>query len=191
MMDNISVSVSQLETGDEAPLCEPKPLSNKERRMLKRQQLVLDRPRETVKKQKIAEDIVASTQTSVQSTSSSLRKLLILDVNKVLIYRNNKCSNYLPRPFVIEFLKEMSTHFQLAVWTSVKKSTAKRLMSNLFRSEGINLLFTWYQPRCVMIPSEDPEVKPTFYKNLQDVWAAYPSYNLDNTVRITFIVLRI
>jgi hypothetical protein len=180
MDDDDSVSVNaQLRTGDCLAVSEPKQLSNKERRNLKRQQQnVQDVPRKTLKKQKIFKEIV----TSSLAASLSSRKLLILDVNKVLVYRKNKCSTYFPRPFVVEFLKEMSTHFKLAIWTSMKKSSARKLMCNLFRSEGIKLLFVWFQSRCVTVPAEDPEVKPTFYKNLQDVWTAYPSYNLNNTV---------
>lgn len=59
---------------------------------------------------------------SICKDAKKSTKLLILDLNKVLIYRKNRCyMKYYPRPFVQEFLRDLSTKYQMAIWTSVNK----------------------------------------------------------------------
>jgi hypothetical protein len=112
------------------------------------------------------------------------KKLLILDVNKVLVSRNKGSQDYVPRPFVSEFLKQMSETFILAIWTSMRKNSSKKLISELFIDNGIPLLFVWYQAKCRTIPNtEIPDGKPLFCKDLEKVWKEFPSYNQENTVR--------
>jgi hypothetical protein len=112
------------------------------------------------------------------------KKLLILDVNKVLVSRNKGSQEYVPRPFVSDFLKQMSETFILAIWTSMRKNSSKKLISELFIDHGIPLLFVWYQAKCRTIPNtEIPDGKPLFCKDLEKVWKEFPSYNQENTVR--------
>ncbi len=77
------------------------------------------------------------------------KKLLILDLNKVLLYRKKGSKSYIPRPHLIPFLQQMSLRFHLAIWTSMQKNSAHRLQEEIFSSNNIPLLFMWFQNRCV------------------------------------------
>lgn len=80
--------------------------------------------------------------------------LLILDLNKVLVFRKSKKKSFIKRPFVDSFLHTISTQFVLAIWTSVKKSKAVNILRDLFRNSGhqkssrYQLLFEWYHEMC-------------------------------------------
>jgi hypothetical protein len=136
------------------------------------------------------------------------KKLLIFDLNKVLIHRQKGCVDYIPRPHVQEFLQDMSERYVLAVWSSMKRNSAWKVLRDLFITPKIDLLFTWFQNRCTVIKharttsteidevENDAEVsdqhqptnalfdtiKPTFYKKLRYVWLEYPQFNETNTV---------
>ena len=63
-------------------------------------------------------------------------KLLVLDLNKVLIYRPPfTSSDFELRPYAMDFVQRMSKLFVLAIWSSAKKDTIKRLTKKLFRAE--------------------------------------------------------
>eukprot|EP01040_Poterioochromonas_malhamensis_P007741 gene7741-8359_t len=111
--------------------------------------------------------------------------LLILDVNKVLVYRLKGSSFFTPRPHVHEFLQLMSRHYNLALWTSMQKSSSKKVLKELFHDRNVRLEFTWFQNRCKIIKSfeqQEKDEKPSFFKNLIDVWQEYPVYNTSNTI---------
>lgn len=110
------------------------------------------------------------------------RKLLIFDINKVLLYRQAKTSYFKVRPFAHEFIAGMSERFTLAVWTSMTKKCAKPILSELFPRDSAPLLFNWYQNRCNAIPGENVDEKPLFLKELSRVWGEYRQYNESNTV---------
>ena len=117
------------------------------------------------------------------------RKLLILDINKVLIYRLST-SYYVVRPHAKEFLSDMAERFTLALWTSMKNTSAKKCIKELFCDSSSDLLFKWYQPKCTRLHAhsvdekctELPDTKPTFLKNLSDVWKEYSQYSESNTI---------
>lgn len=136
------------------------------------------------------------------------KKLLIFDLNKVLIHRQKGCTDFVPRPHVEEFLQAMSQRYVLAVWSSMKRNSAWKVLRDLFTTPKVDLLFTWFQNRCTVIKhnggvsteTEEPQdelqtsdhpqpsnplfdtVKPTFYKKLRYVWLEYPQFNETNTV---------
>lgn len=123
------------------------------------------------------------------------KRLLIFDLNKVLINRNKGCVDYIPRPHVQQFLQDMSERYTLAVWSSMKRNSAVKVLNELFTIPQVDLLFAWFQNRCVVIKHEtelDPQeqtgdplfdtIKPTFYKKLSQVWLQYPQFNESNTV---------
>ena len=96
----------------------------------------------------------------------------------------------------------------MAVWTSMTKGPAKKVINALFR-DGLkeSLLFQWYQSKCDRVEHTATSsssaasaggggggggascngvfrdhVKPLFRKDLHKVWREYPAYNASNTV---------
>jgi hypothetical protein len=120
-------------------------------------------------------------------------KLLILDLNKVLIYRKPYSSNFVVRPHALEFVQRMSKLFVLALWSSAKKDTIKKICNKLFMPNEFcrsRFLFTWSQEKCDIIDAADADaavnsraasyygdaVKPLIRKDLAEVCKVYPEY---------------
>lgn len=188
-------------------------ISNKQRRHLKRKALELLDEKETVKL--VLEDCLMKIERKETEGSGKNKKtnkrqklehnnddnnegntkkkmLLILDVNKVLVYRLKGSSFFTPRPHVHEFLQLMSKHYNLALWTSMQKLSSKKVLKELFHDRNVRLEFTWFQNRCKIIKSfeqQEKDEKPSFFKNLIDVWQEYPVYNTSNTVRTLSLLL--
>jgi len=111
------------------------------------------------------------------------RKLLVFDINKVLLHRQAKSSFFKIRPHAYAFIAGMSQRYTLAVWTSMTKKSAKPILADLFPPQHIPLLFNWYQNRCHSIPNElVPDGKPLFLKELSRVWAEFSQFNESNTI---------
>lgn len=130
----------------------PEKLDKKLKRKLQKQI-----KKETIKREK--EDELIQRFESQRSMYDLPKKLLIMDLNKVLLYRKKGSKNFIPRPHVSHFLKEMSKRFHLAIWTSMQKHSAHRLQEEMFGNQKIALLFIWFQNRCVAEYkplSEDP-----------------------------------
>lgn len=137
-------------------------------------------------------------------------KLLILDLNGVLVKRIPFSSDYSVRPYCREFIKHFSKLFTLAVWTSISRANGKLIVKDLFSdfivansevetpSDKLELLFCYYQDQCV-IPDEDdyddaegaaiaiqsaldPAIKPVYTKPLNKVWSRFPLYTEKNTL---------
>lgn len=152
------------------------------------------------------------------STVIAVKPLLILDLNGILCHRIRHCNNtihptrpYRPasdyniantpvieRPDIGTFLGYLDTHFCLAVWTSAKPKTAKKLIRLLFPNLPLRsrLLFVWTQNQCqsvvqrhddddnIMYFNDSGDVKPIFVKSLTQVWDQYPLWNPSNTLLI-------
>lgn len=127
-------------------------------------------------------------------------KLLVLDLNGVLIHRRQfSSSDYILRPHALEFVKRMSMHYVLAIWSSAKKDTVKKLTKKIFQPEKFcrsRFLFIWNQDHCDMVKDgEDvhgeqrqPEIldkatrfygdskKPVMLKNLSKVIDSFPQF---------------
>lgn len=124
-------------------------------------------------------------------------KLLVLDLNKVLIYRHPFSSTgYELRPYAMDFIKRMSKLFVLAIWSSAKKETVKRLTKKLFKAEEgfcrSRFAFIWTQAQCdidgnEMSSNDDVDAKratnyygnakkPLMRKNLSKVVESFPEY---------------
>jgi hypothetical protein len=88
------------------------------------------------------------------------RKLLVIDLNGVLIHRTS-LHNYVARPYMYDFLNFISDRCDIAIWTSATTKTMKKLISTLFTFEtGFDksrFLFMWSQTRCAI---ETPETMP-------------------------------
>lgn len=87
-----------------------------------------------------------------------------------------------PRPDLEKFLRYLDRHFCLAVWTSAKTKTAKKLVNILFPEDlKSRLLFCWAQGRC---RGHKTETGITFEKDLAKVWKAYPLWDSKNTLLV-------
>lgn len=133
------------------------------------------------------------------------KPLLILDMNKLLVYRAfaPKLQEEFPqcvsltdhatllgqhwtwsRPGLDTFIDSLFKTYTVAVWSSAWAANVDLLCSHVFGTRRANLLFEWDQSWCTkIVPHPDPsETKPLFAKDLQKVWAAYPQYNDRNTL---------
>jgi len=90
----------------------------------------------------------------------SLKKLLILDIDKTLIYATEaslpRQAEFLvgqyyiyKRPFLNVFLKNCLDWFEVAVWTSSTPSYAIAIVSTLFENPK-TLSFVWASDRCTV-----------------------------------------
>ena len=85
-------------------------------------------------------------------------KLLILDLDETLIYASItpletrpyfKLDKYhiYKRPFLNEFLLEMSNHFQIAIWSSAGDEYVNAI-TKLIKPDDITFLFVWGRSKC-------------------------------------------
>jgi hypothetical protein len=140
-----------------------------------------------------------------------MKKLLIFDLNKVLICKNkHRRTSFFLRPNVLNFVTEMMEIYEIAVWTSGKKETMDKAMTQIFGNKMNILLFYWTQNDCTilktkkssrsqhqqqeeivseMVPQERGKAKKKqesisniFKKDLGRVWERFPQYNRHNTV---------
>jgi len=108
--------------------------------------------------------------------------ILIFDLNKVLIYRKSLSSEFVLRPYVIEFLLEVSKWFQIGIWTSGKKKNVYDVIDMLFITNNIPLTFVWYQDKCINLHNDKDSDKPLFIKKLSIFWNLFKQFNQYNTV---------
>jgi NLI interacting factor-like phosphatase len=147
----------------------------------------------------------------------NVKPLLILDLNGILCHRirrqmnsadtklkNNVQHPYrpqlgpdisqtpiIPRPDVSAFLEYLDEHFCLAIWTSAKAKTARKLIELLIPElVRERLLFVWSQSHCCCeatspqtLESSTPS-ETVYYKKLSVVWQKYPMWNTLNTLLI-------
>ena len=94
---------------------------------------------------------LAKTQDNIHN-----KKLLILDLNGVLIRKSGKTKAFTLRPHVHTFLAHMAGLFHLAVWTSGRADTMHKAMLALFKSDSYKdkLIFYWTQKECTFIPAQ-------------------------------------
>ncbi|CDP08748.1 unnamed protein product [Coffea canephora] len=137
---------------------------------------------------------VKTSPPELASANDSNKKLLILDLNGVLLgspftrMTRNREFNFRPRCF--EFLQVCLLYFEVAVWSSKLRHNIQPVLDRL--SEKMNerleqrLLFVWDQSRCTMTQTslgENPD-KKVMFKDLQHVWGEYKSYNSSNTILV-------
>ena len=153
-------------------------------------------PRKRRKRSKTKRPSKAEKRNAVVATTG--RKLFILDLNGVLIYRTS-LTNFVIRPHSIDLLNHLSRYCDVAIWTSATRKTANRICSSLFTPETgfcrSRFVFIWCQAQCKVQEAEAPSDssnndsnlqggdrlldtrKPRFWKETSQVWAAYPQYN--------------
>ena len=49
---------------------------------------------------------------------------------------------------ILQFIKDMSERYTLAIWTSTRLQNAKNIIEKLFTSYNIPLLFQWFNGNC-------------------------------------------
>jgi NLI interacting factor-like phosphatase len=136
----------------------------------------------------------------------NVQPLLILDLNGILCHRIRRRPNQdppiiseyrsqlgpkvahtpiIPRPDLLHFLEYLDRHFCLAIWTSAKPKTAKKLVDLLIpKSIKDRLLFVWSQGHCFVdeTPSDTESKETIFIKDLDLVWQKFPIWNQRNTI---------
>ena len=104
----------------------------------------------------------------------STQRLLICDLNGVLVLKKSSPATY-RRPFAAEFLRLMSKHFTIAIWSSARRKTIKAILKKVLPQNDMPFLFVWSQEKCEL-------VNGVFHKPLQKVWNTFPAFNARNTV---------
>lgn len=132
------------------------------------------------------------------------RPFVILDLNKLLVYRAFKptLQREFPqittdmlkdatllgkhytwlRPGAKEFVQELLKFYQVAIWSSAMSDNVSLLVQHVFGCDRHLLAFEWSQTECEAIsPNPDPqETKPLFKKPLHTVLKAFPGrWSLD------------
>ena len=137
----------------------------------------------------------------LSSHASARKKLLILDMNNLLVARifapkiqeeHPYALDYVAeadvlgkhftwkRPGLDEFLDYCLEHFTVGVWSSAWKMNVDKLCGYTFGRRRDRLLFEFNQEHCQAV--HDSQVKPTYEKNLTTVWEQYLQYNASNTI---------
>ncbi|XP_027154926.1 uncharacterized FCP1 homology domain-containing protein C1271.03c-like [Coffea eugenioides] len=122
--------------------------------------------------------------TRAASRKASNSKLLILDLNGVILAKNsNDRYDFKFRPYTHEFLKFCFSCFNVAIWSSKQWHNVQRVIKNLphFKWE-----FVWNQAHCTVVETktkENPE-KKIMFKDLRKVWKDFEQYGLSNTLLV-------
>jgi len=131
------------------------------------------------------------------SKTTKVKKLLILDLNGVLVHRRRLSDDFIVRPGLPSFISHFAQNFSLAVWTSVKNKRGKKILDELFSAEQRSQLrFTWYQSSCTLIKKDQEGVggdggwgneaadsdRPVLLKEMTRVWQTFPEYSTENTI---------
>lgn len=145
-------------------------------------------------KQIVRETTPLASPTKALGLAKSKRKLLIMDINGLLvdrplfIIRGQPDQGSVRRPFLAEFLNVIfnELNFDVTVWTAGFMSDTLREEMAMFR--GYKLATeAQYQTECETVDlrssTNNPE-KSLFLKRLVNFWTRYPQYDEHNTVII-------
>ena len=133
-----------------------------------------------------------------------IKPLIVLDINGILCHRLSPISNLyehrsynavisktpiIPRPNVESFIEYLTNHFCVAIWTSAKQHTARKILGCLIPNKAVQnkLLFVWAQDECTKLQTFDDRSrknKVIFQKYLSKVWTEYPFWDTSNTLMI-------
>ena len=147
-------------------------------------------------KRKRVEAESASSANSIGSTTLSTKKLLIFDLNGVLIAKTANNHQIIIRPCALDFLTDLSRYYILAIWSSARKTTIRRIMKLLLAEDSkksFSFLFIWGQEQCILRHVEDGigHENVLFMKPLQRVWETFALFDNTNTVVLTLGVLKL
>ncbi|XP_024026493.1 uncharacterized protein LOC21406077 [Morus notabilis] len=122
------------------------------------------------------------------------KKLLILDMNGILVHivrcyitshfaqfdKEFKDKKVYKRPHCDEFLEFCLQKFDVAIWSSRTKNNLQMVV-DMFHDLQTKLIFCWSQEECKNISRIG---KPVFIKQLAKVWEKYAQYNETNTLLV-------
>ncbi|CAE7641189.1 unnamed protein product, partial [Symbiodinium microadriaticum] len=128
-------------------------------------------------------------------------KLLILDMNKVLLCRHRtRRQRFFVRPHAVEFVQQMGRLFgNIAVWSSGRRENMSKAVATIFGHDYADrLLFFWTQTDCTFTRPETNAARSSghgedsslrtrqewggeYKKDLRKVWEAFPQFNQHNT----------
>lgn len=132
---------------------------------------------------------------------SKQKKLLILDMNKLLVTRiyapkiaeehpyaipyvdiADKLGEHYTwkRPELEAFIEYCLDNFDVAVWSSAWRKNVDLLVDYVFKDRRSELVFEWDQEHCNAV--DVGEDKPLFEKNLLRVWDTFTRYSPSNTI---------
>jgi hypothetical protein len=118
----------------------------------------------------------------IEKSVASGRKLLVFDLNGVLIHRTS-LSDFVLRPGAINLLQFLSSRCDLAIWSSAKKDTVKRIYRSMFSSSALapkdSFIFVWNQNQCTINETEQDAGKPSFLKEISQILKQYPQFDYD------------
>lgn len=130
------------------------------------------------------------------------------DMNFQSLYRKHigriAQTDIIPRTDLEEFLDYLIEHYNLALWSSAKKKTVKRLIHLMFPQRiQERLIFVWGQEKCERLTLQEKDTagdnsdgggdhmeakddgpKVIFMKHLSKVWNEFPLWNSSNTLLV-------
>ena len=131
------------------------------------------------------------------------KKLLVLDVNGLLVARYSKLDKIIPhgtphrmvaksfmfkRPFCDSFLEFCFENFYVGVWSSMMEGNVRRSLDYICKQIQHKFLFVMHQGDCTNTGLRNPGKKasPLFLKELAKVWCRFPQglFNETNTLLI-------
>lgn len=134
---------------------------------------------------------------STLGAKTSKRRLVILDMNNVLVYRVFRYGLDEPdkdpriksmlnsavgvgkfftwdRPGRRDFVEYCLDNFDVAVWSSAKQENVDLLCSHVFGERRPELAFEWDQTKCVPVQDDSRPDRHIFLKPVASVFAAFP-----------------
>ncbi|GAB2272229.1 hypothetical protein Dimus_007050 [Dionaea muscipula] len=136
------------------------------------------------------------------------KKLIILDLNGLLVYRTHRWVGKIPsnrkhdglfgnqfvykRPFCEEFMNFCLQRFEIGLWSSGKVHNVDGVLDCVFKGLRSKLLFVWNQDHCTDygFKTLENKEKPLFFRELKKVWVKvmppckHGSYSASNTLLI-------
>ncbi|KAF9053535.1 hypothetical protein BDZ89DRAFT_1056126 [Hymenopellis radicata] len=112
------------------------------------------------------------------------RKLVVLDLNGTLLYRP-KTKKVFPRPYLSTFTSflfhpEIRKWLDVMVWSSAQPQNVAPVVASAFGRHASQLKSVWARDRMGLSPDQYSR-KAVTRKDLEKVWAAFPSHNPGTT----------
>ena len=81
------------------------------------------------------------------------RTLIVLDVNKSILYRDKTTTKVQYRPHIRKLIEIAFRYFDVAIWTSAKKHNIEPILKQLFGDNFNQLRFVYYRNMCDNAPT--------------------------------------
>ncbi|CAG8542577.1 12407_t:CDS:2 [Ambispora leptoticha] len=121
-------------------------------------------------------------ENAINQTSITLKrsdpKLIILDLNGTLVYRDKSHSNRtFPRPFLMQFLDYIFERFYVMIWSSASPHNVKKIIDAVFPPRHSNNLVDVWARDTFGLTTFQYNQKWLTIKNLEIVWDRLNSQN--------------